>query len=131
MAFLVKTAEKCKDLATLSKYTVFFFHTPDSTAAAAAAAGSPTAATAFRAQFAPLLKMVRGKSDFKCGQFSTEDVAVPRERFGFSSDSGIIFYRNGVYLTYMSSFDAARFEHIVNNIDAEPYAAVNGVVPRA
>ncbi|KAJ2664375.1 hypothetical protein IWW48_000893 [Coemansia sp. RSA 1200] len=129
MALLVKTAEKCKDLTKLSKYTVFFFHTPDSTAATATP--TSTAATAFRAQFAPLLKKVRGKSDFKCGQFSTEDVSVPRERFGFSSDSGIIFYRNGVYLTYMSSFDAARFEHIVDNIDAEPYAAVSGVVPSA
>ncbi|KAJ2400348.1 hypothetical protein GGI23_002089 [Coemansia sp. RSA 2559] len=116
MALLIDSIDKCKQLKDLSKYTVFFFYTPEKMNVAD-----------FRRAFGPLLKKVRTNREFKCGQFSKDKVEIPREAFGFESDYGAIFYRDGVYLTYMCDFNPNEFERIVNNIDKEPLASIGNI----
>ncbi|KAJ1666061.1 hypothetical protein IW140_005840 [Coemansia sp. RSA 1813] len=119
MALVINSIAKCKELKDLSKYAVFFFYTPNTMSAAD-----------FRKKFGPLLKKVRTNRNFKCGQFSKDDVEIPRAAFGFESDHGVIFYRDGVYLTFMRNFDVDEFKRITENIDNEPYAKVGGITTR-
>ncbi|KAJ2559562.1 hypothetical protein EV175_000285 [Coemansia sp. RSA 1933] len=113
MAYVINSIDKCKQLKDLSKYAVFFFYNPNM-----------MDASVFRKSFGPLLDKVRGKRDFKCGQLSKSDVEIPRESFGFESDYGVIFYRDGVYLTYMTNFNELEFAQIVDNIDSVPMVRV-------
>ncbi|KAJ2325906.1 hypothetical protein IWW51_002552, partial [Coemansia sp. RSA 2702] len=99
------SVERMRAMVGLADYVVVFFH--DSHAI-------PTAS--FKSSIQPLVNMRKKHPGYKYAQIDTQQVPIPRDRFGFEAYSGVVFYRKGQFVNYMNGFGQAQFQLMLDRL---------------
>ncbi|KAI7834013.1 hypothetical protein BX661DRAFT_168421 [Kickxella alabastrina] len=123
--YTVNTIDLCKALTQQYKYAVFFFH--DS---------RKVETLKYKEELLKLLPHLIKGPEYTCAQFDLKNVEVPKESFGFVADKGVLFYRDGVYVTYMDGLNEEMFKLMYTNMPslgllnlAEAYRNNYGIRP--